>query len=621
MKNYCFLFLLLYPLSTSILLGQNALSQTIFFETKQTTLSEEAKTQLTTWIQTFSKQDITKITVTGFADAVGTDVLNQNLSEQRAATVMAFLVAKGLDYQQILAVGRGKTGTEEEKNQSRRVDILVELNAKSPPSVPTNSVSKANPSTPFEKDKPHHIMRLYQQLAVKIQDFKVNTQRDTILKGERGTRLYVPKGAFAGIADNAIVDFKLKECYDFSDMISENLTTMHGDKLLRTGGMIYTEAFANGKKLDLKRPIKVEFSSKESKEEGMQLFVGNRDAKRNGAMDWTPLSNSEVLMAKPDNNFTDNHKATRLPNTGLSTTIYGREGGAFVPYLVLDDTRKRPLNLQEICDLSKCPTLLNDRNAIKTDEIRKVDVWKGQSSTQKIDKTSDSQTIQEVSNNCGALMLYAQDHPQDQNLTLAQIHRKAFDDAYILYGVNTLEELKQQPSKSWDSLMVIRKDVMLAYERGLIKTEENRVRIEAFNKEWEKKNEEMRKKWEEENKEWLAFESKFEMPKLGWFNCDAYYNENKMVQVQTNLNSTNQSDLKVVMKNSKQLIASYGNGIGQKITASVPLNERVILVGMKIENGQTYLALHEMKGANTTLNLNFIALSPAEIKEKLKILN
>ena len=72
-----------------------------------------------------------KVQVEGYTDIVGSDELNQKLSENRANGVMSFLVAQGVNQSNITAAGYGKSnpvadnGTAQGRAQNRRVNMVV----------------------------------------------------------------------------------------------------------------------------------------------------------------------------------------------------------------------------------------------------------------------------------------------------------------------------------------------------------------------------------------------------------------------------------------------------------------------------------------------------------------
>lgn len=74
---------------------------------------------------------IKKLSIEGHTDDVGGDKYNQKLSEQRAASVRAYLVEKGIDAARLVSKGWGETKpigdntTEEGREQNRRVEFII----------------------------------------------------------------------------------------------------------------------------------------------------------------------------------------------------------------------------------------------------------------------------------------------------------------------------------------------------------------------------------------------------------------------------------------------------------------------------------------------------------------
>ncbi|MGB8521377.1 MAG: OmpA family protein [Candidatus Acidiferrales bacterium] len=72
-----------------------------------------------------------KLAVEGYTDIIGSDEVNQTLSEKRASTVRDYLVQQGLDPASITAAGFGKSNpvasndTNEGRQQNRRVEIII----------------------------------------------------------------------------------------------------------------------------------------------------------------------------------------------------------------------------------------------------------------------------------------------------------------------------------------------------------------------------------------------------------------------------------------------------------------------------------------------------------------
>jgi hypothetical protein len=403
------------------------------------------------------------------------------------------------------------------------------------------------------------ILQLYKDLGQTPQYFKINTGRDTTITGQKGTILFIPKNAFQGAPINAIVDFRLKEAYSFADIVAENLNTHSSDKLLQTGGMFYADAFYNGQSLALKNNLKVTLPTKESKLEGMQLFTGERDMKNNGRIDWNPI-----------NKFTGSDRFDEE-----SLTIYSSNTG-FNPYLLTN--KKGALTFKQIIDTTHCSPLLTRKQFENS-----------QKGSVKIDK---------LSNTGLALSLFNYYKPTEIARTTLQTHREAFDDVYTFYNVNSLSELKQKDGKGWDSIMQVRLKLITDYNTA-------QQRRDSLVQEAKK------------------FNSTFELPKLGWVNCDRFtsFPSSSLVLVQTsNLKPDINNNIIMILKRDK-LALSLEYSSGTTAFPKVPQQLDAYVVGMKIENGKPYLAINTITTADMKVNLDFKQLSPEDIKQQLKMLD
>lgn len=80
---------------------------------------------------TLSQYNQTIVEVVGHTDSVGSDAVNQRLSEQRAQSVSNYLIGRGLQRERFEVIGAGKqypiadNGTEQGRSLNRRVEIRV----------------------------------------------------------------------------------------------------------------------------------------------------------------------------------------------------------------------------------------------------------------------------------------------------------------------------------------------------------------------------------------------------------------------------------------------------------------------------------------------------------------
>lgn len=103
----------------------------IFFETGKSTLLPTSFEELDKVVDFLKEGTVSLIEISGHTDDVGSDELNQSLSQQRAESVVKYLVGRGINSQIIKGVGYGESKfldtnkTEVGRSKNRRVEFLV----------------------------------------------------------------------------------------------------------------------------------------------------------------------------------------------------------------------------------------------------------------------------------------------------------------------------------------------------------------------------------------------------------------------------------------------------------------------------------------------------------------
>lgn len=113
-------------------LGENS----VRFDTNKSTLTPTAKANLDKLVPVFQSYSETDIVIYGYTDNTGTVEHNQTLSEERAASVKAYLASKGLNVARFTTTGMGvaepvaSNDTPEGRTQNRRVEFAIVANDK-----------------------------------------------------------------------------------------------------------------------------------------------------------------------------------------------------------------------------------------------------------------------------------------------------------------------------------------------------------------------------------------------------------------------------------------------------------------------------------------------------------
>lgn len=100
----------------------------ILFEAASATIQAESHARLDRVVEYLTHRVSTRIRISGHTDNVGSSRSNQSLSEERAETVRAYLIANGIDEDRVEAVGYGdqhpvaSNDTDEGRQQNRRIE-------------------------------------------------------------------------------------------------------------------------------------------------------------------------------------------------------------------------------------------------------------------------------------------------------------------------------------------------------------------------------------------------------------------------------------------------------------------------------------------------------------------
>lgn len=121
------------------------------------------------------------------------------------------------------------------------------------------------------------------------QVFEITNENDTFIIGKNGTKISIPKNSFVDKNGNAVtgkINFELKEALTLADMVMGNLTTLSNGKILQTGGMIYTNATANGENLLIANNKALQISvPTDNKNDSMLIFEGEVNPE-NQSINW-----------------------------------------------------------------------------------------------------------------------------------------------------------------------------------------------------------------------------------------------------------------------------------------------------------------------------------------------
>jgi hypothetical protein len=274
-----FLFFI-FSLSTLQLTSQ---VKAIHYQTAETTLSENQKTDLQNWLKKYQSQ-ISSISIEGYADSIGSHPLNIKYSQHRAQHVVQFIRSQiNADFK-IQSAFYGESKMPFSSSDSNRCVIIKIKLLHSSDSL----------ETVFQVDT--------------TQNFETNTQ----IQFENGTTIEVPAGAFSPIKIRDI-DFKATEVYTLCDMLQNNTTTSSTDgDCLISAGMVYIKAIYQGLEI---QPNKGSFLKIKVPVKGQALdtamWIYKKHIKESGEIKWEKITadvvqsdqNGQYYLFKTDSLF------------------------------------------------------------------------------------------------------------------------------------------------------------------------------------------------------------------------------------------------------------------------------------------------------------------------------
>lgn len=560
----------------------------VFFSTDKHDLSSESRAILEGLNDNLKQHASYSIFVKGNTDADGSNSYNQQLSEKRVTSVKAYLTKLGIpaDAFNVVAVGEEEpiadNSSDGGKQKNRRVDIIVNYSASNSTSISqttttTSTVSletnkpvvvKKNENvSPFEKGKKYPIQKLYNIIADSSMVFQVKNDEPFSIVGSKGTVMSFPAHTFKVPSGEQVV-LKIREAYKWSDIIAANLGTQAGESLLVTAGMVQIEAFYKDKPIEADKDYMLLMPSGTGRENGMQLFAGNRQDNGSSSMNWSLPSKQNYAFFLETRNLTAQRerleaRVKELTDTCGCSRMFNWEVDSV--YLVSLKKKNAPFPPQYI--------ISDERPAFYH-----------------FNKINDTESLSKL---CKRLAMWAEGtHSWHRRIKWQDKHSMLEPQLY-----------KENNAHTFEDLIVNSRKQLVIFEKAEAEYLKNKAQIPAVQE--------------------AGFHI-FETRQLGWINCDYFstYNKEQLIALAVEMPMLPSADVKLIFP-SKRMAMNYNKNINGRFAAfdGIPENEKAIIVAMKIENGESYLALEEVIVTKKTFKPKFEKLSPEMLKARLKALD
>jgi hypothetical protein len=412
------------------------------------------------------------------------------------------------------------------------------------------------------------------------QKFTVFSGDTTFLQGREGTFLVLPPHLFetpSGKTPDGPVEISLIECYSVPTIISKELSTTSGDKLLETAGMIHITATYNGEKLVIRdgKNYQIQFPQRQKKD--FTLFVGERQP--SGVMDWKLNAADGTPVALPSAKYT-----TNIPNN------FQEKVGDFV----------------EITH----SYMLGSVGKITKEDHFMWNLANGQSLNEYY-LSNANPPLEMVKEFC------------DDNLS-CEITFKVNKDGeviqtYVSKRTNTRWDewlntfVKNLPSINIDELMPVYTDdhaCKLQFGEG------RKIQTQNFTTQFRSQN-----NWEEGatldevNKNQLLYYT-YNTSTLGWINCDRFaeYNPEQLVDVSVQTLYPDSCNFNLIFDDLYSVLKAQRFGNTFTFTG-VPQGERVTVVGIQCINGQASMFTETFTVPRPGATISATDFQPFTLKE------
>lgn len=284
----------------------------VLFQSNEKELSWNNQEKLKNLLDSLKDFQIYEIEIKGHTDTDGRENYNEKLSKDRTQAVKQFFLSKQIPEFTISIAFFGEKSpiasnkTEQGKAKNRRVEI----------SIVYDFMIEATEDAPIV-DK-STIWDFYKQTEIQAQVFCIQPNKDTILRCKQGTLLLIAANSFKinDFSDNEnCLEIYVKEVFQKSDMLLENLTTSSNGHIIESQGMFLINAKYKGKETSLQPGKEIlTIVPADSINPEAKLF----DAKKeNENTNWVLDENRQL------NNFT----LQELRNCNRANLIFGSSSG------------------------------------------------------------------------------------------------------------------------------------------------------------------------------------------------------------------------------------------------------------------------------------------------------
>ena len=489
---------------------------------------------------------------------------------------------------------------------------------------------------------------VYSILRPEIQEFTINTNQPNKVVAKKGTEIFIPENCFVDEFGKSVlgkVEVTVTEVFELEDFITSGLATMSDGQLLISNGMMNIDAMSDGKRIGIKAGKEISISMPTQKDNtDFQMFVGDGqnwtiDSDEIGKDYLIPLP-LELLYPYGDRIFyyleSPGYLDSLLKSNGISIKDKKNEN----TIIATEEFYHRTNVLFWMADRM---SILKNKNLYLGQgdfsdwyidfDIVKMYFDNPNESIEILDELAKQIYVQFYDDNEKELNVYFKKYNEFYKTLSSswgerpELNKERFmsildefpkgDKGKVkiidnydvdLNSENAANELKQKGIASKEI------DDILSYHfkrKKIIEKLEKRIKVRA------------------EGHAFQEFTSTiFTAKKLGWINCDRFYNdpnakESNIMVSNSSSNNLETIEFSLVLPNLNARIIGMKNNIGKysftgnrKPYTKLPVGEKAIVIGTSIQDGSIFFASKEIEiQEELSLTVDLKPVTKEELKE------
>ncbi len=421
---------------------------------------------------------------------------------------------------------------------------------------------------------------VFSGIGVENQQFEILGNKENLITCKEGTKILIPRNTFilanGEYPDSSLV-IQVKECYNISSFLLENLSTTSKERILESGGMLKITANYKGDSLLINKQKELVISMPaKKKKNNMNLFLGNRN--ENGSINWEiDKKGSEINKVVSSNNIKKEYRY----KTTLREWQYWFEPGK------ADTT----------IDIGTLP-LVGTKNNL----------------SEYIDKFQflDSEYIQKISEHDSSyikIKFRLDENGDFYNIKVISSESKDAERKIIKY-FDAFPHFDLSKSglnpKYW-------------YDWILSLSSKYDIDEEKFNRDFNNKYSKYKSQVIDKMNISELDDYIYTSSQLGWINCDRFWDyDGSKIDFIVNTPFSEKTDVKLIFEGIQCIM--QGNLIDNRIVfKNVPIGLGVKLIGISYEDNQPLLAVRKTKIQDEIYDLqNFSKFTLKDLEEELK---